>query len=135
MKNEVLLKEKSITIEYDRENQWILVDWIGYHTVDSVKSGCERMLEFLVQYKCHKVLNDNTNVTGIWSGASAWVGGDWLPRMSAAGLKYFAWVYSPSAFSRLSTDESLRNLSEKHIAQTFDDIQSAKAWLKSKGND
>lgn len=131
MDKEVLLKEKSIVIEYDPVNNWILVDWIGYQTVDSVKHGCEKMLEFLSQYRCQKVINDNTNVTGIWSGASAWVGSDWLPRMSKAGLKQFAWVYSPSAFSRLSTDESLRNLNQKEIARTFNDMEAAREWLKS----
>lgn len=131
MGKELLLKEKSIVLEYDSENQWIQADWIGYQTVDSVKHGCEKILEFLIQYKCSKVLNDNTNVTGIWSGASAWVGGDWLPRMAKAGLRQFAWVYSPSAFSRLSTNESLRNLNQKEIAKTFDDIDTARAWLRN----
>lgn len=131
MGKELLLKEKSIVLEYDPENQWILADWIGYQTVDSVKHGCEKMLEFLVQKKCGKVLNDNTHVTGIWSGASAWVGSDWLPRMSKAGLRQFAWVYSPSAFSRLSTNESLRNLDQKEIAKTFDDKDSAMEWLRN----
>ncbi len=133
MKKEILLKERSVIIEYNPEGNWLEVDWLGYQTVDSVKNGCERMLEFLIQYKCSKVLNDNTNVTGIWSGASAWVGGDWLPRMKEAGLECFAWVYSPSAFSRLSTDESLRNLKEKYIARTFDNKEEGLAWLRSRG--
>lgn len=131
MGKEVLLKEKSIVIEYDPDEKWILTDWVGYQTVDAVKYGCEKMLQFLLQYKCRKVINDNTNVTGIWSGASVWVGSDWLPRMSRAGLKQFAWVYSPSAFSRLSTDESLRNLEQKNIARTFESMEEAREWLRS----
>jgi hypothetical protein len=129
MNKQVLLREKAIVIEYYPEHQYIAVDWIGYQTVDSVKYGCEKMLEFLSQYNCRRVLNDNTNVTGIWSGASAWVGGDWFPRMAEAGLQHFAWVYSPSAFSRLSTDESLRFLEEKKIARTFDNTEAAREWL------
>lgn len=126
----VLLKEKSIVIEYDSKNHWLEADWVGYQTVDSVKNSCERMLEFLKEYKCEKVVNNNTHVTGIWSGASVWVGRDWFPRMAAAGLKYFAWIYSESAFSRLSTNESLRNLQNKEIAKTFESIEEGRRWLK-----
>ncbi|MDQ3392791.1 MAG: hypothetical protein M3512_01560 [Bacteroidota bacterium] len=125
----VLLQEDFITLKYDAENHWLLAEWKGYQTVESVKAGCEKMLEYLISYKANKVLNDNTLVTGIWSCASAWVGNDWFPRMSAAGLEKFAWVYSKSVFSRLSTDESLKNMVDNSIAKTFTNYADAGRWL------
>lgn len=130
----VLLEETSITISCDEENHWLVADWKGYQTVESIRFGCEEILKFLIQYKLTKVLNNNSLVTGIWSGASAWVGNEWFPRMIQAGLKKFAWVYSKSALSRLSTDESLKNLENKSATKTFFEISDAIEWLKKDDN-
>ncbi len=126
--------EDYVSIEYMSASGWIYVDWKGYQTENSVKTGCEKMLESLSHFDCWKVLNDNTNVLGIWTPASAWVGSNWFPRMIQAGLTQFAWVYSPSAFSRVSTDVSLKHTPAPYtnLIQTFYDLDSAKQWLSAK---
>ncbi|HEX8549796.1 MAG TPA: hypothetical protein VF691_22740 [Cytophagaceae bacterium] len=129
MSTQLLLDEKSISISYDHNRNWLIVDWKGFQTVELIKFGGAKMHEYLVKYSCQKVLNDNTNVTGLWSGAAEWTGTVWFPLMVRSGLKYFAWVYSPSIFSKLSTEESLENFSDKTIVKTFDDINSASSWL------
>ncbi len=58
-------KEDYILIEYDSINKWISVDWKGYQTEISVKTGANKILEAVIEYQCAKVLNDNTNVVGI----------------------------------------------------------------------
>ena len=127
-----LFYEDYITIEYNDQYDWIYADWKGYQTENSVKNGCEKVLESLKAFHCSKVLNDNTRVIGIWTPASVWVGSNWLPRMKDAGLKYFAWIYSQSVMSRVSTDESIRNTDIPDIVQTFEDIGMAKKWLRGK---
>ncbi len=129
MPTKMLFKEANIEISYTATGQWLYVNWIGFQTVQLVKDGCERMLQLLKEKQCHKVLNDNTNVQGIWSGAAEWVGSDWFPRMHEAGLEKFAWVYSPSVFSQLSTDKALNHTKEGFV-RTFYDIKDAKEWLK-----
>ncbi len=130
MAQKLLFADDTIAISYDYLNQWIYVDWRGEQNHQTVKEGCERMLEYLKSELCHKVLNDNTNVRGSWSDASEWVALDWFPRMANAGLKYFAWVYSPSTFSQLSTNKTL-NLNKSVIAVTFQNIDTARKWLQS----
>jgi len=119
-----------ITIELDQENNWLYTDWIGYQTENSVMTGCEKMLEALKQYGLTKVLNDNTNVLGIWTPAAKWVGENWLPRMKASGLRQFAWVYSPSRLSQVSTEESIKHTPIPEVVQTFYDRKEAEAWLQ-----
>lgn len=121
--------EDFVTIEYIDQFHWLYADWRGYQTEHSIMTGCEKMLEALKAYQCSKVLNDNTNVVGIWTPASAWVGGNWLPRMKDAGLEYFAWIYSPSAMSRVSTDESIKNTQLTDVVKTFEEIEEARKWL------
>ncbi|WP_229755103.1 hypothetical protein [Hymenobacter cavernae] len=79
--------------------------------------------------RCHKVLNDNSLVTSMWSDAAEWGGRTWFPAMMEAGLEYFAWVYSPNIFSRLSTDLTIQHTT-RPVVLTFDNIDTAKAWLK-----
>ncbi|MFD2244996.1 hypothetical protein [Pontibacter ruber] len=131
LRNEILYRESNILIEYNHADEWLYVNWRGYQNYDSIVSGCEKILYFLKETQCTKVLNDNTNVEGIWSGASKWVGRDWFPRMQVAGLKCFAWVYSPSTFSRLSADKALKHTLDLSYIETFDDMEHAQAWLRT----
>ncbi|WP_205501682.1 hypothetical protein [Rufibacter psychrotolerans] len=129
MRNSVVFKDKYITISYNQELQFVLADWTGFQTKQSVQDGCERILEVMLQYGSHKVLNDNTNVEGIWSSAAEWVGADWFPRLRQAGMTSFAWVYSPSMFSRLSTDKSLRFTYDTTGIELFEKVDDAVQWL------
>ncbi|WP_187261507.1 hypothetical protein [Pontibacter beigongshangensis] len=131
MRNELLFRESYIAIEYNQSDDWIYVNWRGFVNYETVTTGCEKILFFMKDLGCTKVLNDNTNVEGIWSGASKWVGQDWFPRMAEAGMLYFAWVHSSSAFSRLSTEKALKNTADLRSIQTFDNIEAARDWLRS----
>ncbi|KAA3436207.1 hypothetical protein [Rufibacter hautae] len=124
-----IFQDTYISITYDQKQQYINADWIGFQTKQSVQDGCERILEAMAEFHCYKVLNDNTHVEGIWSSAAEWVGSDWFPRMRQAGMVSFAWVYSPSMFSRLSTDKSLRFTYDTTGIEVFDSIGEAQRWL------
>jgi len=129
MSVQILLEESHITISYDHLNEWLIADWRGNQNLTSVQHGGAEMLRFLQQHQCAKVLNDNTKVTSMWSEASEWAGKEWFPAMTAAGLKYFAWIYSPNTYSRLSTDLTLQFAGATPVVATFDDIVTARAWL------
>ena len=48
MKPELYFSEEFITIEFDTSQGWLYSDWKGYQTENSVKTGCEKMLEALI---------------------------------------------------------------------------------------
>ncbi|ALD22463.1 hypothetical protein [Hymenobacter sp. DG25A] len=129
MATQELLSQPHLLISYDYENEWLYADWIGDQDLQSVQEGCEQLLEFLKAERCQKVLNDNSRVTSMWSDAAEWGGKVWFPAMAEGGLKYFAWVYSPNHYSRLSTDLML-GYTTSPIVATFDDIGTASAWLR-----
>lgn len=126
---QTLLDESHITIAYDHRNEWLYADWRGDQNLTTVQHGCLEMLRLLREYKCDKVLNDNTKVTNMWSEAAEWGGKEFFPAIAEAGLQYFAWVYSTNLYSRLSTDLTLQFTTGKSVVGTFDDIDAAKAWL------
>ncbi|WP_324675191.1 hypothetical protein [Hymenobacter sp. GOD-10R] len=123
-----LLQSPTIEISFDHRNDWLYAEWVGDQDFDSVKQGCLQMLDFMKAERCHKVLNDNRLVTSMWSDAAEWGGHVWFPAMKDAGLEYFAWVYSPNVFSRLSTDLTLQHTTQP-VVLTFDNVETAKAWL------
>jgi hypothetical protein len=90
------------------------------------------MLEFVKKNRCERVLNDNRHVLGTWSEAADWVGEVWFPMMEKAGLKYFAWIFSPSSFSQLSARKSVDVMKGKVTTQFFIDIVEADRWLEDK---
>ena len=124
-------KDAHITIFEAKDDDWLEVDWTGYQTVEAVKSGGMKMITMLEASRFHKVMNDNTNVMGTWSEAADWAGQEWFPMMEAAGLRYFAWVYSQSAFSRLSAEKAVDVKVGNAIVQFFTDTASARAWLRN----
>jgi PAS domain S-box-containing protein len=124
--------DPQVKIKYDPENHWLAVDWIGFQNLESVQRGCMIMLDLLKKNKVSKVLNDNTNVLGNWSEASDWGGTFWFPEMQKAGLEFFAWIYSPSTFSKLAAHKSLDVMAGTITTQFFTTVDEAADWLKRK---
>ncbi|TCD11016.1 PAS domain S-box protein [Pedobacter frigidisoli] len=124
-------QNEHITIKQDNDNKCLEVDWTGFQTIDTVKEGGSKMIQMLKASGFKNVMNDNTNVIGSWSEASDWAGQEWFPMMEKAGLKYFAWVYSPSAFSRLSAEKAVDVKVGNTIVHFFTEAETARQWLSS----
>ncbi|QNF33737.1 hypothetical protein HUW51_13775 [Adhaeribacter swui] len=129
--HKLFLFDPHINISYNTVTDILYADWTGNQTKESVIDGCEKILYYLQKEKCKKVLNDNTRVSSIWSDAAEWVAVDWFPRMHQAGCSFFAWVYSPNTYSRLSTDATLSFNIRDVMAITFDSFENAESWLKA----
>lgn len=125
---ESLFKARNIEISYEPVQEYIYCDWIGFQNEESVKGGCQRMLELLSEKHCRKVLNDNTKVSGPWQAATQWVGEIWFPQMETAGLKHFAWIFSPNLFAELSAKKAMP---ASNVVQAFHSFKDAQKWLIS----
>jgi len=125
-----LYSDAHIRIYYDYVNDWIYANWTGEQNLETVQAGAMTMLRMMKEQGSTKVLNDNRKVTSMWSDAAEWGGKTWFPAMQEAVLQYFAWIYSPNIYSRLSTDETLKHTSRPIVA-TFDSIDTAANWLRN----
>lgn len=130
MAQRTLHDDPTITIVYDYMHEWLHVTWHGAQDGETVRAGATKMLEYVRDERCTKVLNDNTEVATMWSDAAEWGGTVWFPQMQQAGCEYFAWIYSPNLYSRLSTDMTLEHNLAGLIVCTFDDMDTASAWLR-----
>lgn len=131
IKSDVFYQDASVMVSYNQEKNRLDVDWDGFQDLSSVKNGGMMMLEILKNTKVVKVLNDNTRVLGTWSEASDWAGKEWLPMMEKGGLRYFAWIFSLSAFSQLAAKKSVDLMQGDAVIRFFTDIAEAEAWLDS----
>jgi PAS domain S-box-containing protein len=119
-----------IHITYVEAGAYLYVDWIGFQNIETVKKGCMEIYKALQEYKVTKVVNDNTNVLGSWSDAAEWVGEVWFPAAEEAGLKHFAWIYAPAAFSKLSANKSVEKSKSGVVIRLFTDLALGVQWIK-----
>lgn len=124
-----LHQDATIHLAYDDANQWLYADWQAEQDSFSVQAGALKMLDLLRQERASKVLNDNRRVQTTWADAAEWGGRVWFPLMAEAGLQYFAWVYSPNVYSRLSTDLTLQHTTLP-VVRVFDSLANAQDWLR-----
>ena len=127
---ELLSVEKNLEIGYNTEYHYLHCNWIGFQNKEMIMKSGEKILECLTIKETSKVLNDNTQVTGPWHEAAAWTANVWFPRMESAGLKYFAWIFSPNIFAELSAKKAMP---ASNVVKSFAGIAPAKEWLKSIG--
>ncbi len=121
-------KDSFITIQFNKAKKCLEVDWTGFQDLASVQRGGRMMLEMMAKNYCSKILNDNRQVKGTWSEAADWARNEWLPEIERAGLRYLAWIYSPSMFSQLSTKKSVDAISNV-TTQFFTDAVAAEEWI------
>jgi len=121
--------DNAITLSYNHVHSRIDADWTGFQNLESIQQGCHHMLNMMVKNNVYKVLNNNIHVLGNWSEAIDWVAQEWFPAMQKAGLRYFAWVNSPSVFNQLSARKSVNALPHKMTINFFTEVISAEAWI------
>lgn len=126
-------KSNFVDVSYDDKNEILKANWTGYQNLESVKEGCKIMLLMLAKNNCSHVLNDNSEVAGNWSEAVDWVNETWFPAMKKAGLKKFAWIFSPSTFARMSAMKTLDGKENNTITNFFIEYNEAMNWLNESG--
>jgi hypothetical protein len=123
---ESLYVEKNLEISYDPVYKFLYCNWIGFQNKELIIECGGVMLKLLKEKKCSKVLNDNRFVTGPWQEAAEWTSTVWFPTMIEAGLKYFAWIFSPNIFAELS---AIKAMPASHVVKSFNDYDEAREWL------
>lgn len=116
-------------VTYDEPLACIVSEWEGFHSLHTIKTGCLKLLNLVVDKQAKFILNDNIKVIGTWNDAVEWVANEFFPMLQNAGVTHIAWVYSSSTFSRLSADMTIANLNGNIVVATFEDSAIAKQWL------
>jgi len=126
---EMLFSAKNIEISYDTTHRFLYCNWIGFQNKESIFNAGARMIELLHKLQIHKVLNDNTLVTGPWQESADWTNSVWFPQMVEAGLTHFAWISSGNIFANLSARRAIPTTNV--IVRVFSSYPEAYTWLNN----
>ena len=103
------LKNKSgkvyCRLAYDVANDYNLLTWNGYSSVEDVKAGLEEGLKLLSSNACRGMLHDTRLSTGLWHEANEWILHHWTPRAFQKGLTKSAIIVSTNIFSAMSAQQ------------------------------
>lgn len=128
---ELLLTSDVLDLHYDHENAWLYLDWKGPQELELVQAACQEVMGFVRQTGAQKALNDNTHITETSWELAQWVGYEFLPQVTAAGLEYVAWVCSPLLSCRTNLSLMSSFSDQKPQVAIFDEIAAAYGWLST----
>lgn len=123
---ELLSTNQHLTISYESATQILICKWQKRQTLETIQRNGALILEKFIEKKATKVLNDNLEVEGHWEEAIDWTVEYWFPAMTAAGLKYFAWVLAKDIFARISARRAGQGLDSVRF---FRSHRYAHDWL------
>lgn len=129
---EPLYDTPTLSISFDPAHHWLYVEWKGQHDASSARTGGELVLQLLHNRPCHKMLNDNSQVTSDWEQGARWVGSEYYTQLARQGVRHVAWVCPPNWSARKSMDTAMQFVSRPMVL-LFDDVASAYTWLSRQG--
>ena len=129
MQLHLLSKTTCLAIYYDSKNNWLFLDWEGELTLPAVQVACVELGRCFLHRPYPRVLNNNTQVTGVsWSVAS-WLVREFLLHLPLAGVEQVAWISSSSLLGR-NMAQTVVNWLPWLTATLFDDMEAAVHWLQ-----
>ncbi|MVN77811.1 hypothetical protein GO988_15880 [Hymenobacter sp. HMF4947] len=129
MQLHLLSKTPCLSIYYDSKNNWLFLDWEGELTLPAVQVACVELARCFLHRPYPRVLNNNTQVTGVSWSVATWLVREFLPHLPLAGVEQVAWVSSASLLGR-NMVQTVVNWLPWLSATLFDDLEAAVHWLR-----
>jgi hypothetical protein len=130
------IDEPFVRIDWDEANQCITAEWKGNAHGSVYRSVLDRSLDLVRKHKASRWLAIMVESSGVISPEdSAWLSGDWFPRLVSAGGRRFAIVLPPKGLAALQLNRIKREIDSSKddpnafANQYFDDVAVARAWL------
>jgi hypothetical protein len=121
-----------VMLEYDAVHGWIHADWVGVHSLHSIRKGTEAIVDMFRQTRCTKYLSDNTNLIGSYDDAQDYLLHTFTPQAMAAGMRHVAHVLAPGIYAKKSMEAMVPDLESVLDLAIFDNLAEAKAWLTNR---
>ncbi|QHL87147.1 hypothetical protein GU926_06760 [Nibribacter ruber] len=118
-----------VSIFYDQAKEVVLVKWKGHINAEDVLLAAKAYLALQEKWKCPRLLNDKSEVTGDWEEANNWLEYEWLPDAVRLGMRKFAHVLSPNFQQVVSAKDMIARFAQHCEASMFWDPALAEEWL------
>jgi hypothetical protein len=118
-----------LSIYYDARHNGLFLDWTGELTLPAVQEACVAVAQCYLTRTYSRVLTSKLQVTEVGVDVGTWLGAEFLPYLTIAGVKQMAWVSAPSLAGR-SQVQTVVNRMPSLVLNVFDNMQEAIAWLQ-----
>ena len=132
-KKELKKSNGDVYFEAERkgDNSYILVNWIGIQTLETVMMGANQLLAMLHRQPCPGILNSNKELIGPWDEGAMFMGSKWARQAGLLGVEHFAQVLAPGIYGQRSF-QKFYQFAQQHLqVETFATDAEAEAWLLS----
>jgi hypothetical protein len=130
-KKELRKANGDVFLEAERKarNAYILVNWIGIQSIETIMMGANLLLTMLRQKSCAAILNSNKELIGPWNDGALFLGSKWAPQAKKLGVLYFAHVLAPGIYGK-SSFQLFQQPGQHHLhIATFETDADAENWL------
>lgn len=127
----VILKESYVSVTHNAEENWLYILWQGERTSQTLMQGAETLLHCIKETGTTKIINDSSASLNAWPNLIDWFAVQYAPRLQAAGIQYFAWIYDDKNVTKQAADAILKKERSDIIVMVFDKVQNAKTWLQA----
>lgn len=129
MHHQLMYSAANLAIEYDLVDDFMRARWAREQTVETIQAGYAQILVELKAVYCHRLLDDQRLINGLWAELADWVALDWYPRAQQAGLSSHAVIYATEFFERRSIELALARVAGGLIAGFETEEEACRALL------
>jgi hypothetical protein len=129
---EVLLDNDVARLCYDPRHKIVQHEFRSFAHGRALRDVLEKGLELCRSRGACKWLSDDRGNGPVTAADGEWALNDWAPRVIAAGWKYWGVVLPDKVLGQMNMRRWIETYSKFGVvAQTFDDTDQARAWLKA----
>ncbi len=116
--------------EYIPAEHWLRTNWQGFVAPMDAEQGAAGALEAMRQTPSPYLLNDNSQIQGLWFDSVDWLQQVWVPQATHLGLRYVAHVLQPHTEADLISLLTNDPFANKFNLQLFTTAEEAAVWLR-----
>ncbi|MDQ4140295.1 MAG: hypothetical protein M3142_07195 [Bacteroidota bacterium] len=118
-------------VERKPANSYILANWIGIQSLESIMMGTNLVLSMLRREPCSAILNSNKELIGPWDEGALYMGNKWVMDVNTLGVIHYAHVLAPGIYGQRSFEKFFRLAQPYLQIEVFNTDKEAEAWLLS----
>lgn len=121
--------EPIITLSFEPASALLVARWHGHRTPDLVQIGAKELLLTLQQVPAQALFCDSSSVIGDWLDLMPWVEFEFLPAITASGIRALAFLPSTDAAHQLCVQMLAQLASTILPARIHTSEAAARTWL------
>ena len=120
-----------VKVFFYEEYETGLATWKGNGIGKEYVSSMEKIKDLIAEKKIKRWVAEISNFGVVSAENKEWVNTVWFPEVMASGLQRMAVVVPTNIFGKMSAEEVLAKVTDRMHVRYFDDLESAKTWIKN----